>query len=195
MTEEIKEIIDYLIDEECTRRIKCITIEESKQLLDYITNLQQLYENALKVNQNTEKYRTELETKCVILQQENESLKQILHNITINGVEEENTTVLDLINENQKLKECYCNRTDCSGRLKDSKKYDSVYQEKEDYKSRCEKAIEYINFVINHYKEQLETPIEYTYFDSDVNRKGYILSIIAYLQTTLDTLIGSDENE
>lgn len=41
MTEEIKEIIDYLIDEECTRRIKCITIEESKQLLDYITNLQQ----------------------------------------------------------------------------------------------------------------------------------------------------------
>lgn len=44
MTEEIKEILDYLIDEECTRRIKCITIEESKQLLDYIkniTNLQQ----------------------------------------------------------------------------------------------------------------------------------------------------------
>jgi hypothetical protein len=41
MTEEIKEIIDYLIDEECTRRIKCITIEESKKLLDYITNLQQ----------------------------------------------------------------------------------------------------------------------------------------------------------
>lgn len=164
MTEEIKEIIDYLIDEECTRRIKCITIEESKQLLDYITNLQQ----------------------------ENEKLKQTLHNITINGVEEENTTVLDLINENKKLKECYCNRTDCTGRIKDSKKYDSVYQEKEDYKSRCEKAIEYINFVINHYKEQLETPIEDTYFDSDVNRKGYILSIIAYLQTTLDTLIGSD---
>lgn len=64
-----------------------------------------------------------------------------------------------------------------------------------DYKSRCEKAIEYIKFVINHYKEQLETPIEDTYFDSDVNRKGYILSIIAYLQTTLDTLIGSDKNE
>lgn len=97
--------------------------------------------------------------------------------------------------ENKKLKECYCNRTDCSGRLKDSKKYNSVYQEKEDYKSRFEKTIEYINFVINHYKEQLETPIEDTYFNSDVNRKGYILSIIAYLQTTLDTLIGSDENE
>ena len=64
-----------------------------------------------------------------------------------------------------------------------------------DYKSRCKKANEYVNFVINHYKEQLETPIEDTYFDSDVNRKGYILSIIAYLQIILDTLIGSDENE
>ncbi len=38
-----------------------------------------------------------------------------------------------------------------------------------------------------------EHEIEDTYFDSDVNRKGYILSIIAYLQTILDTLIGSDE--
>ena len=40
MNDEIKEILDYLKDEENTRRIKCITIEESKQLLDYITNLQ-----------------------------------------------------------------------------------------------------------------------------------------------------------
>lgn len=62
-----------------------------------------------------------------------------------------------------------------------------------DYKSRFEKTIEYINFVINHYKEQLETSIEDTYFNSDVNRKGYILSIIAYLQTILDTLNRSDE--
>lgn len=70
-----------------------------------------------------------------------------------------------------------------------------VYKDYYDYKSRFEKTIEYINFVINHYKEQLETPIEDTYFNSDVNRKGYILSIIAYLQTILDILNGSDENE
>lgn len=72
---------------------------------------------------------------------------------------------------------------------------EEAQKERNDYKQRNEKAIEYISFVINHYKEQLETPIEDTYFDSDVNRKGYILSIIAYLQTTLDTLIGSDKNE
>lgn len=48
--------------------------------------------------------------------------------------------------ENKKLKETnvYCNRTDCIGRIKDSRKYDSVYQEKEDYKSRIDKAIEYL---------------------------------------------------
>lgn len=49
----------------------------------------------------------------------------------------------ELKQENERLKETnvYCNRTDCVGRIKDSKKYDSVYQEKEDYKSRCEKAL------------------------------------------------------
>lgn len=152
MNEEIKELLRFLSRSDWYK--------EADQLEDYITNLQQLYENALKVNQNTEKYRTELETKCVILQQENESLKQILHNITINGVEEENTTVLDLINENKKLKECYCNRTDCSGRLKDSKKYDSVYQEKEDYKSRCEKA----NDFIQKYQQTIENMREEKFY-------------------------------
>ena len=52
----------------------------------------------------------------------------------------------DIWKENKILKEAnvYCNRTDCVGRIKDSRKYDGVYQEKEDYKSRCEKAVEYI---------------------------------------------------
>lgn len=31
----------------------------------------------------------------------------------------------------KQLKECYCNRTDCSSRIKDSKKYDSLVQAQE----------------------------------------------------------------
>lgn len=105
---------------------------EIKEKNERITELQQLYENGLKVNQNSHKYITELEMnnailkedlekandiiekdrqfyKCrmdeyVDLKKENEKLKQTLHNITINDVEEENTTVLDLINENERLK-------------------------------------------------------------------------------------------
>lgn len=54
--------------------------------------------------------------------------------------------ITNLQQENKRLKETnvYCNRTDCVGRIKDSIKYDSVYQEKEDYKSRCEKVDEII---------------------------------------------------
>lgn len=40
-----------------------------------------------------------------------------------------------LLKENQELKKqlknCYCNRTDCIGRIKDSKKYDSLVQAQE----------------------------------------------------------------
>ena len=52
-------------------------------------------------------------------------------------LEEYDKEVNRLFQENKKLKECYCNRTDCSGRIKDSKKYESLQQ-------RIDKAIEYI---------------------------------------------------
>lgn len=80
MNDEIKELLSYLKKKENTRRIKCITIEESKQLLDYITNL-------------------------------------------------------------QRERDFYKHMCLKYGR----KNYEELYQEKEDYKSRCEKAIEYIN--------------------------------------------------
>lgn len=42
---------------------------------------------------------------------------------------------VEIQKENQELKkqvkECYCNRTDCSSRIKDSKKYDSLVQAQE----------------------------------------------------------------
>lgn len=48
----------------------------------------------------------------------------------------ENARCIDLLlKENQELKKqlenCYCNRTDCSGRIKDSKVYDSLVQKVE----------------------------------------------------------------
>ena len=147
-------------------------IEQIKEAQKERNEYKQLYENALKINQNSHKYITELEDKYVVLQQEKERLREKVNNLEMfkyNTHNDKTKTVSTI-----------------------TKSYKNEY---EDHKQRNEKAIEYIKFVINHYKEQLETPIEDTYFDSDVNRKGYILSIIAYLQTTLDTLIGSDKNE
>lgn len=37
----------------------------------------------------------------------------------------------ELLKENQELKKQYCERTDCSGRIKDSKQYDSLVQKVE----------------------------------------------------------------
>ena len=48
--------------------------------------------------------------------------------------------------ENQKLKKqlekCYCNRTDCSGRIKDSKVYDSLVQKVETQQKEFIKYLE-----------------------------------------------------
>ena len=66
--------------------------------------------------------------------------------------------ITNLQQENKRLKETnvYCNRTDCIGRIKDSRKYDSVYQEKEDYKSRCEKASELIDLKITRLYHEVD---------------------------------------
>ena len=53
--------------------------------------------------------------------------------------------IYDLRQENQQLKESYCNRTDCSGRLHDSRKYPSVKQQLNLYKYVLDEIREYIN--------------------------------------------------
>ena len=53
--------------------------------------------------------------------------------------------IMNLQRENEKLKKqlenCYCNRTDCSGRIKDNKQYDSLVQKVE---SQQKEFIEYL---------------------------------------------------
>lgn len=52
----------------------------------------------------------------------------------------------ELLKENKKLKECYCNRTDCSGRIKNSRKYDSLYQKYNKQLDNWNKLKEYLNY-------------------------------------------------
>ena len=69
---------------------------------------------------------------------------------TIELLDKENE---DLLKENKKIKEqlenCYCNRTDWSSRIKDSKKYDSLVQKVE---KQQKKFIEYLESEINELK-------------------------------------------
>lgn len=134
MTEEIEEILNYIDD-------RIIPNEKWDKIKDYITNLQQLYENALKVNQNENKYRTALESKYVLLQQENEFLK--LNNLEMNiehfRVVKENKRKIDnLRKENERL----------NNKIKEQNllliEFQDMEQKLDIYKSRCKKAIYYI---------------------------------------------------
>ena len=118
MKNEIKEILDYLKRSNKNlfgyEQDKIISYEEVQLLLDYITNLQK----EVRINNDLIPY----------FKNNEKSLKKQITNLQ---------------EENERLKETnvYCNRTDCVGRIKDSKKYDSVYQEKEDYDKNVEQLL------------------------------------------------------
>ena len=105
MTEEIKEMIKEM-QEYASGGMTGLYFPEHmvQDLLDYITNLQQDLDKAIDtIGKDRQFYKCRMD-EYIDLKKENEELKQTLHNITINGVEEENTTVLDLIKENKRLK-------------------------------------------------------------------------------------------
>ena len=60
---------------------------------------------------------------------------------------------------NEQLEKCYCNRTDCSGRIKDSKKYDSLEQKIKNQQK------EFINYLENE-KDRLARECSNIYEDS-----------------------------
>jgi chromosome segregation ATPase len=120
----------------------------------YITNLQTieqqysaiLSENAELKNKifdledtliDKKEYCYGLETQLTILQKENDRLKE-----KENKLQEK---FKDWKKEIEKERKHYlCDRTDCCGRIKNSRKYNSIYQELKTCKSRNEKANEYI---------------------------------------------------
>lgn len=63
--------------------------------------------------------------RSVEIQKENQELKSQLKGTTHCFDEEEHEKL------KKQLENCYCNRTDCTGRIKDSKKYDSLVQAQE----------------------------------------------------------------
>lgn len=57
----------------------------------------------------------------------------------------------ELLEENQELKKQYCERTDCSGRIKDSKQYDSLVQRVD---NQQKEFIEWLENKIKYWEEQ-----------------------------------------
>lgn len=77
--------------------------------------------------------------------------KRILIKRLLDELDTADNYVKNLYLQNQELKKqieyCYCNRTDCSSRIKDSKVYDSLVQKTEMQQK------EFINFLEDNWKQ------------------------------------------
>ena len=82
------------------------------------------------------------------------------------------------LKKNQKLKKqlenCYCNRTDCSSRIKDSKQYDSLVQKTE---KQQKELIEYLESEIDTITQQKET-----FAELDAGQGVYLMTLAIVLE-------------
>lgn len=160
MTEEIKEIIDDLGNKDSyVNDITMLTFDEGKMIKDYITNLQQENEK-LKYNARgqvndyfKDKYADEVLKKADLIKDfeltcyKNYELKQ----------------------ENEKLKEeIDILKSNFEVEIDDCENYKKWYR---DYKSRCEKAIEYIKNLSNE-------PNVFGHYGIDTECKKWLLNIL-----------------
>ena len=90
--------------------------------------------------------------------------------------------IMNLQRENEKLKKqlenCYCNRTDCSGRIKDNKKYDSLVQKVE---SQQKEFIEYLEDKLNMcdgFLDTIKSDLEEVSYSGRIAGKTYIVTQI-----------------
>ena len=208
--DEIKEILNRLekigyyasITKELAYMTTNITPQECKQILDYITNLQQAFENSyteeqldfavnevkdqLKAEQQlTNQLRNEIDklrVKNYELQQENEQLRT-----QVNTYENPDDLTLFYMWLDEKAKD---KMKHMENEIRQLKQFNQMLTEMgEDYKSRVEKANEFIN--------------ENTELEHDGDDYGYMewiniinMDIMTFINNLSDILNGrSDENE
>lgn len=91
--------------------------------------------------------------------------------------------------ENQELKKqlenCYCNRTDCSARIKDSKKYDSLVQRIE---NQQKEFIEWLESKIDTIIQQKET-----FAELEAGQAVSLMTLAIALEKYKEIIGGKDE--
>ena len=97
-------------------------------------------------------------------------------------IEEENKQL------KKQLENCNCNRTDCSSRIKDSKKYDSLVQKVE---TQQKEFIKYLEGEINKLKEQIKNYDIWHEVGIDINflilKKQFYLKILQKYKEIIQT--------
>lgn len=98
----------------------------------------------------------------------------------IEGLEKQNQEL------KKQLEECYCNRTDCSSRIKDSKQYDSLVQKTE---KQQKEFIEYLESEIDTITQQKET-----FAELDAGQGVYLMTLAIVLEKYKEIIGDKDEN-
>lgn len=138
MSEEIKEILKILKEYADGSTSMYPSIKLVTQLLDYITTIQQQYDEAVNQSIVDHKYASQKEDEVIELQQENERLKAINNEYErLNKREDRCFKIIDV----QEL----------SSLSTHSHYIDELLNKLEDYKSRNEKAIEYVKHDLAKY--------------------------------------------
>lgn len=114
-----------------------------------------------------------------LLELENKQLKERVDYLEGSNNRREDT-ILEQRQEISNLEDTYCDRTDCSSRIKDSKKYDSL-------KQKCEKQVD--NW--NKLKEWVNK-----HYDYYMNNEDYIGGRLCFtdMKSKMHELEGSDSN-
>ncbi len=122
--------------------------------------------------------------------EEHNRLKEEITNLS-KDVDMWNAKYNDMFDENKELKKqlenCYCNRMDCSGRIKDSKVYDSLVQKVETQQK------EFIDWLEDEIKKQKEDIFANSFIDLYIKRIK-ILKIEEILNKYKEIIGVSDEN-
>lgn len=175
----------------------CFDEEEHKKLKEEITNLSKdvdmwnkKYNDMFDENK---RLKEALETKlyCKYANKCNE-----IYDCSREEYEDMANANMRLHVENQELKKqlenCYCNRTDCSGRIKDSKKYDSLVQKVE---TQQKEFINYLQKEINQYASHIEAidSVCTSIYSSDYDNSKIKLAIYKGILQKYKKMIGEND--
>lgn len=119
----------------------------------------------VKLQEENERLNGAIQTYDILLKSNikaNEELKSQLRGTTHCFDEEEHKKLKE---ENQRLKKqlenCYCNRTDCSGRIKNSKVYDSLVQKVETQQKEFIEWLEAMSIIYENDYKDIDTAEHY----------------------------------
>lgn len=160
--------------------------DDRRQCLE---ELSKTHNRSVEIQKKNQELKSQLKgtTHCFD-EEEHEILKKQLHeaSLTIQEMVEQDIECPSNCEKLRKLKKqlenCYCNRTDCSGRIKDSRKYDSLVQTQE---AQQKQFIKYL-------QEEINVQIQEESIGCEITNKRYTLEEI--LQKYKEIVNGSKQN-